>query len=216
MFIKYLNKLKRLLNNLYSIPFSNRKYQIKKGYKHRSSVEHFDDTQTNDEWQKEVYEYAHNQFILKNYKSILDIGCGSGFKLLKHFSAYNTIGVEIKPTIDFLKKKFPFRSWKLLNEVYGNSFDMVIIADVIEHVENPDLFIKEIFENINFKSIIISTPDRNLLHSKFHFGPPTNPCHFREWNFKEFSKFINKYIQIEDHIISNKYQGTQLVFGQKK
>ena len=48
---------------------ASRHYDIFPGYKHRQEARYFDDTELTDEWQREVYEfaaenYAHQRFAL--------------------------------------------------------------------------------------------------------------------------------------------------------
>ena len=51
--------------------------------------------------------------------------------------------------------------------------------------------------------VIISTPDRDRLNRSRpgHNGPPTNPCHVREWNKPELFNFVKSFdFLIVDHI----------------
>lgn len=212
LYFKYLLRIPLFLK--FKI-FGKSSYGIFQGYIHRNRVENFDDTKLKDEWQDEVYKHASELSAQYGYSRILDVGCGSGYKLMKYFYNLDITGVELPETLIFLNNKYPQKRWLELNEVFNKNFDLVIISDVIEHVENPSEFLSVITNTINFKAILISTPDRNLLHSLFHFGPPTNIYHCREWNFNEFRKFCSKYIHIHDHFISNKKQGTQVLVGKK-
>lgn len=208
----FINLVSGIAKSLYCSP----QYHIKKGYNHRSTVECFDDTKNKDEWQKEVYIAAAKLFSDNNYATILDIGCGSAYKLIENFNHGTITGVEVEPALSFLRKKYPDNQWEKLENVYFKSFDMIICADVIEHIYDPDNFLKEITDKIRFKSFIISTPDRDSLKIKSSYGPPENPAHYREWNFSEFKKFISAYMNIEDHYISNKSQATQMAICKSK
>lgn len=191
------------------------KYEIMRGYIHRIVVPHFDDMNNRDEWQKEVYERARDITKANNYKSICDIGCGSGYKLLEYFKEYEITGVEVEPTLNELKKKYPTHNWESFDKMVNKHFDLVILSDVIEHINEPDLFLKELLKKISFGKIIISTPDRSLRNSKTAYGPPQNKYHYREWTSPEFKNFISRYFMVEEHFISNKSQYTQVIVATK-
>ena len=120
----------------------------------------------------------------------------------KYFDNYYIVGYDLLPTIEFLKQKYPKNKW-IVSDFNSSpeEVDLVICADVIEHVENPDallFFIKK----MKPKDIIISTPDRNLLHDmlgRSHLGPPLNKHHIREWSFEEFEKYIGHFFNIQEH-----------------
>jgi SAM-dependent methyltransferase len=74
---------------------SRRNYFIHDGYEHRLAPQYFDDTTNLDGWQDEVYLFAREIADKYDLRSILDIGCGSGFKLLKYLYNRTTIGVDV-------------------------------------------------------------------------------------------------------------------------
>lgn len=208
---KIFHKLNILLHFL-----KKPKYEIQRGYIHRRKVPHFNDLKNKEEWQKEVYQKARELAILNNVISICDIGCGSAYKLLKYCSEFDITGVEVEPTLTILKEKYPSHKWVKLEDIKNKKFDLVILSDVIEHIEHPDLFLKTIFDQISFDKLVISTPDRSLMNNKFKYGPPFNKHHYREWTFSEFDLFMKKFIDIENHFISNKAQYTQVIVGKSQ
>lgn len=197
--------------------FQPSRYYIRKGYIHRKSVPHFDDTALTDEYQKEVYEMARLYADQYNYTNILDIGCGSGYKLLHGFPDSNTIGAEIKPTYDFLIKTYPNRKWVNMMEPGSlpQQTDMIICADVIEHLTDPDQLINTI-KAIDFKLLFISTPERVLMTGKYHYGPPYNECHVREWSAGEFHAYLSTHFTILKHFITDIENATQLLICEHK
>ena len=206
----------KYLQVLYHVWFSHPMYQIRKGYIHRKKVAFFDDTNNTDEWQKEVYAEAAKYMIQNHFNTLLDIGCGSGYKLLKYFKEYDFTGVEIEPTLSNLKSTYPENKWTTLESANGKSYDLIICSDVIEHVSHPGIFLENIIKNIDFKTIIISTPDRHIVRGVNDYGPPKNISHYREWNQKEFHAFISDYLLVRKHYISNPDQGTQVIYARKK
>ena len=192
------------------------KYGIKRGYLHRHKVIPFRDEANADEYQKEVYAAAKNLYDEKGLKGILDIGCGSAYKLLANFQDCPMAGVEL--STDWLIVKYPSQTWFAFSDEAWKQFpaELIICADVIEHVENPDVLLNSILENPNAKYYVFSTPDRNLDTSPWKFGPPNNESHFREWTFEEFEKYMSGYFKILDHTISNFEQRTQMLIAERK
>lgn len=173
---------------------SNGQYCIMPGYRERKSVPHFDDTGLKDEFQRSVYERAREQFDKHELSTVLDLGCGSGWKLLEFFGENPTAGVEVEPTLSFLKKTWPDRLW-FANEEAASYYDLVICSDVIEHVQNPDTILFEILR-YRPKVVVMSTPDREQLPGADPLGPPKNRHHVREWNQREFLQYLQQYFAI--------------------
>jgi 2-polyprenyl-3-methyl-5-hydroxy-6-metoxy-1,4-benzoquinol methylase len=184
-------------------------YYIKENYTARLDNKDFDDTKLTDEWQKEVYEYAKKIAEENNFKTILDIGAGSGYKLIKHFDNYNTLGIDIPKTVSFLKEKYPTKSWSD-QFVPVTGYDLIISSDVIEHLPDPDILLDLIIQ-CDPKLIVLSTPERNLLCKIDHNGPPFNKAHVREWTMVEFYNYISSRLDVLDHYISNHDQATQVI-----
>ena len=197
--------------------YSKNAYCIKKGYIHRKKSIYFDDTPLKDEYQKQVYELARFYLDKHNCKDVLDIGCGSGFKLVHYFPDCNTIGIDISPTYEFLIEKYPHNVWlnATQKETYPAKTDIIICADVIEHLVDPDELINTI-KKIDFEILFISTPERNTMRGWYDYGPPENICHVREWNTKEFRKYMSSHFEIISHQITSVEDATQLLICKKK
>lgn len=186
---------------------------LKKGYVSNTVIKYFDDTELTDEWQNEVYECAYNLFIENNYTRVLDLGTGSGFKLMKYFSKFDTLGIDLPETVNFLKTTYPDRNWSdSFTPVTG--YDLLICSDVLEHLLNPDDGINFI-KAANPKLIVLSTPDRDLiLNNNECDGPPRNPSHCREWNFREFHHYIDQHFNIISHALTSEKNRTQTIIAQ--
>jgi 2-polyprenyl-3-methyl-5-hydroxy-6-metoxy-1,4-benzoquinol methylase len=191
-------------------PKSN--YFIRDDYRVRLDNKSFDDRALRDEWQREVYEFAHKIADERGVRTVCDFGCGSGYKLMQHFRDRRTVGIEIPPALDHLRSTYPDRLWMHgdLNAVPAFAVDLFIASDVIEHLSNPDLLIQYIHK-VNPGLIILSTPDRMLLGRGSHAGPPKNAAHVREWTYREFQTYVASSFIIERHFVSNYEQATQLV-----
>jgi hypothetical protein len=185
-------------------------YCIHPGYKPREYTSYFDATEIADEWQREVYTVARELFDREKLATVCDVGCGSGFKLMKYFDDATTLGVELPRTCAILRKRWPSRHWLDAFSPPTTAVDLVIAADVIEHMKNPDTLLSYI-EAIRPRWIVLSTPERNLLNQGTHNGPPHNPTHIREWSYNEFRAYISNRFRIEEHFITWPAQATQCV-----
>lgn len=184
------------------------KYCIMDQYTIRENPGHHDDRFLTDEAQDEVYEFAKKVLEIYNLDSVIDIGCGSGYKLIKYFNENNTIGIETEPCLSQLRQKYPSKTWvdsgtpEESFSSFNQKTDLIICADVIEHIKDPDNLINYI-KSFNYKYLIISTPDRKILRESFPdyygeaswFGPPKNGSHVREWAFDEFSEYLKMHFK---------------------
>ena len=177
-------------------------YCIKSGYLHREFPETYNDTPNKDEWQQEVYREVRSN--LSGPETIVDFGCGSGYKLLTYFCGFQRTGYEIGNTLDWLRKTYPLADWRSPEDGPIKA-DVVICADVIEHVMYPDLLIRQLLE-FQADRYFISTPNRDRLSQQD--GPPRNQSHVREWNADEFARYIDQSFLIDQHL---HYHSTQLI-----
>lgn len=169
-------------------------FYIHDGYEHRLENKHFDDTPFKDEWQKEVYAYARTIADLHGLKSVADVGCGSGYKLVHMLGDLETVGIEYDPAYTFLTRTYPDRYW--LQAAPGVlpwpkfNPELVVCADVIEHVPDPFELLWYIFQ-MQPKYVVISTPDVAVLGLGTEDGPPKNLHHVREWNTPQFTALLH-------------------------
>lgn len=193
---------------------------LAKGYKYFSEVPAFDDTPNSDEWQDEVYAFAHDIAKKAGAKKILDIGAGSGFKLVKYFSDFDLTGVEVAETLEFLKTNFKDKNWisaESCGEAYPDS-DLCICSDVIEHMKNPTEFLNKVNAG-NISQMVISTPAREVLAAdgrREFLGPPGNRFHHCEWTMGEFNTLLAKYFDVKNHFLTYNGFYSQIALVQKK
>lgn len=148
-------------------------------------------------YQYPVYENARDLVLEENLKSVVDVGCGLATKLMDliYPVCNNVLGVDQKRAIEECKKKY--KNGRFLSANFedppglSEKFDLVICADVIEHLINPDYllgFIKSLCDENTF--IIFSTPERDIFRGENSKMSPY-PNHIREWNQSEFKKYLN-------------------------
>jgi hypothetical protein len=194
-------------------------FEIRSGYKHRQTYSHFDDTSFKDEWQSDVYIRAAKLMQDEQLCTVHDVGCGSGYKLIRYLGDYDTTGFEVPDTLEFLQRSYPERKWKAATPSDSQvPAELVICSDVIEHVLDPEVLIRFLI-SLTHKWLLISTPDRGILYSRtsaYQLGPPRNPDHVREWNFNEFHRFVERYVDIKEHFICNRDDATQVVIATRR
>lgn len=198
---------------------TSKKYCIENDYISPNKYHHYDDREETDGWQLEVYLFALGLMVKNGFKTVADIGCGSGYKLVNYLKDYDTVGVELAENVLFLKDKYPEQKWlesdfSLKTEIDA---DVIIFSDVIEHLVDPDLALNYI-KNQHFKYLIISTPAREFVYKAselWSYGPPRNPAHQREWTMDEFRAYIEKYFIVLDQRLTNYKQATQMVICKK-
>lgn len=128
----------------------------------------------------------------KKKGNLLDIGCGNGWFLEAAKSKFKVSGVEENLQLcKFVKDKLKIKVYNSLKKLKKNSFDVVTLFDVIEHVKNPILFLKEINRFLKKNGIIlIFTPNSESLG--FHYLKEKNnliipPYHLTYFNLKSFN-----------------------------
>jgi SAM-dependent methyltransferase len=189
-------------------------YFIHDGYRHRLTPKYYDPRTNSNHWQDEVYRFAREVADKYNLQSVVDIGCASGFKLLKYFRERTTVGVDVAETYELLQKRHPDRQWAIadFSSAKPPKGDLVIASDVIEHLVDPDALLQYIVR-IDPSYVVISTPDRNLLRYGTHNGPPLSSMHIREWSMAELHVYLCQFLEILEHFVSHPAQATQCVLA---
>ncbi len=217
-----MNKIERRFKQLISLslgllraPFLASRYHIKKGYRHRNKYAHFSAIGAKDQGQKEVYQLAAQMARKNKFRKIIDVGCGSAFKLLREFEGLDFQGIEIGKTYQHLLEKYPDQQWldgETVNYAQLEA-EMVVCSDVIEHVLDPDDLLSKIKSIQGLQCLAISTPDRLLARGWFDYGPPANPTHQREWNGHEFASYLESQgLEIISQQITKYTESTQMLF----
>lgn len=146
--------------------------------------------------------------VLKdNFQDIIDIGCGDTDLLTKirtrvfnqnSLSAnYFGIGYEVikkDEKINIIKNlDFNKSNWE---ESIAKKFDILLIIDVLEHLENPFLFLSQI-KNIsrNNSKILLTVPNIHSYRSRLKFLLTGRPSAFFNKKFTKSSKR-----NFDDHI----------------
>jgi SAM-dependent methyltransferase len=125
---------------------------------------------------------------------LLEVGCGEGRGidwLLPGITSYSAID-KIAPVIDMLQQKYPqgrFLSGNIppLSSFADNSFDSVVSFQVIEHIQDDRLFLKELHRVLKPGGIaLLTTPNRPYSLSR-------NPWHIREYTAQELTNLAKAF-----------------------
>ena len=163
-------------------------------------------------YQFPVYEYALKIIHKHNIRIMADIGCGPAAKMPfihKNCPELEIYGVDQKSAINFCKNNYDFGHWYVddfeapSENVPDFEADLVISADVIEHLLDPDKLLSYIEKKMRKDGLVIlSTPDRDRLYGKDTLVSG-HPDHVREWNREEFAAYLeSRGFKILEHFFA--------------
>jgi len=131
-------------------------------------------------------------FSSKKKYRILDLGCGAGstMELLRKYG--EVIGIDNnRRMVQYCRRKNKkvFLADAINLPFENNYFDIVIALEILEHIKNDNLAIKEIKRVLKKGGVLIlSVPAFSFL-----FGPhDISACHFRRYNPKILKKKLEK------------------------
>lgn len=199
-------------------------YFIKKDYLPNYRVQTSDDISQNKYWNKTkirssyFYQFYVYRYLVGLYKrtrgdNIVDVGCGVGTKLgyiHEQLPEVEIIGIDQKNAIDYCKSNYDFGTWysddfeKPYNpKIRGLKTNLVVCADVIEHILDPDRLVSYIDKILKPGGyLVLSTPERDILRGKnCNYSP--NKYHIREWNKTELKKYFKSkgYLALEEKML---------------
>jgi len=156
------------------------------------------------QYQLPVYKLAAELVKEMDNPSVVDFGCGSGRKLVEILAplCQVAVGIDRKDLIEGCERLYPDSNikWGAADleepiETCGK-FDLVICADVLEHLDNPSVLTSTILDHLTDDGYaVISTPDVDTIPE----GVKINPAHKQFWNEKQFVAFLsNNGLKIVD------------------
>lgn len=151
--------LKRLCNNHKDYAVSGLSFQELRSYMSRRRMSR----------QKDFVSFILSSQDSSSGKKVLDVGCGMGYllKLIDHqVSDLNLIGfdpsLKTKLIAPNVCPNAEFKNFPLSNESSENA-DIIIAAQVLEHLENPANFCQILKDNANSRaSYYFSVPDGRI------------------------------------------------------
>lgn len=144
------------------------------------------------------------------YQTVYEAGCGEGhisqhvYKLnAENDQTVKITGSDISDTvikrarIDFPHIRFKVESIYSLNEE-KDSYDLVIASEVLEHLEEPQKALTEVFR-ISKGYVLVSVPNEpiwriaNFFRGRYVLSMGNTPGHIKHWRRREFMDLISNY-----------------------
>lgn len=163
-------------------------------------------------YQWDVYQLAARLIRKHQFRSLCDVGCGVGVKLGRlqnHLPGVSIWGMDQPEPTAYCRQQYSFGRWTNINlsqpdDVPESEVDLLVCADVIEHLESPDNLLRMLKRLVKPKGfIVLSTPDRERLRAGDRLGPPLNSTHIREWSKLELAAYVGSHgfkIQRHTHV----------------
>lgn len=144
-----------------------------------------------------------------DYQSLHEVGCGDGYNMevLVSIKEADCSGSDIEkdalilakernPSVAFLEAsvyQLPFRD---------NSFDVVVICEVLEHLEYPIKALLEV-KRVTKKYCLLSVPNEpiwrilNIARGAYWKNWGNTPGHINHWSKKQFICLVSQYFKID-------------------
>lgn len=129
----------------------------------------------------------------QNAERVLDVGCGWGRELSR---LENAIGIDIilpflKTARNYVKNDVVLADAHCLPFI-NNSFDFVVLSEVIEHLKDARKALSELKRVLKPKcKLLIQTPDKSITLGKFIHAEKSG--HIHEFSFPELKNLLEEF-----------------------
>jgi SAM-dependent methyltransferase len=148
-------------------------------------------------YQEPVYSLCRDLLRARRARSFLDVGSGPGLKVARLIGpeCADVVLIDQPSSRDLVARcapgaRFVGADLDALDTALGRRFDLIVCADVVEHLANPDACLRFIRAHLAPDGrAVLSTPERDRLRGRGCMHSP-HPDHVREWNAREFRAFV--------------------------
>lgn len=156
--------------------------------------------------QYDVYRFARDIIGRRHVKTVIDVGCGIAAKLMEliYPVCRDIVGVDQEEAIRYCRRSYDAGTFVVDDLEHPSSspgtFDLIISADVIEHLLDPDRLLEYVKDVSREDSVIVlSTPERDIIRGR-NCMASSKPEHVREWNRHEFRTYLqNRGFKVLEH-----------------
>ena len=156
-------------------------------------------------YRTERWEYEHARRVISAQSRVLEVGCGRGWFLRSLEGRITTAkGLEYnRQAIADKVTSFPMESLSIneFSNAYPDSFDVVCIFHVLEHVVDPAIFLKDCLRSLRRGGLlVVSTPN----HASSIFRnredafdlPPHHMGHFHRDTYVRIARELNLQVSM--------------------
>lgn len=140
--------------------------------------------------------------IDSNSKNILDIGCGEGYVdefIFSKIDNINILGIDCDPDLLKIAKKRNLKGQYITGNIYNlkglkNNFEVVLVMEVLEHLQFPLRAISNINNKFNF--VIYTVPNEpwfsilSFFSGSYWKSLGRHPDHVNFWSKNKFKNFL--------------------------
>jgi SAM-dependent methyltransferase len=178
-----------------------------------------------EDWERNTIEVifrSHGLYPEGPIVSVLDVGCGLALKS-QFIAAEIRVGLDLwRPYLERIDAKVPYVTVNAdamrIDELFlPNSFDLVLLLDIIEHLEKPDaLRLMEKAETVARKAVVVETPKGFLAQNIdiLGLGGDHLQTHRSGWDAEEFLVLGYDVVQ-RPYTLSNVRRHTSAVAPQQ-
>mgnify|MGYP005991855427 FL=1 len=148
---------------------------------------------------EKLAKYLYDKYKMKNKNNLLEIGCGRG-EILKSFKNFGleVEGVDLSTEAREFNKNIKVQVLDIENDILpypSNSFDIVFSKSVLEHLSNPDRYMKEAFRVLKPKGILLTLVPDWESNYKIYFDDYTHKTPFSKLSLEHILK-INDFKEV--------------------
>ena len=148
-------------------------------------------------FQYPVYQLCRALLRSRRMRSFLDVGSGPGTKVAELIAPHcdDLLLLDQPSSRELVERQLPGARFvaadlDALDLDLGRSFDLIVCADVLEHLKDPRGCVRFVRAHLaEGGRAVLSTPERDNLRGRDCMGSP-HPDHVREWNAAEFRAFV--------------------------